>query len=57
MTDGARRPGAGAPGSQYSAAMRGGRRARQYFTLQPYGVVLAVVTGLPASVSASAART
>jgi len=32
-------------------------RNAQYLTEQPYGVVLATVTGLPASVSPSAART
>ena len=44
-------------------AQRGGdlvgkiERKRQYLTEQPYGVVLATVTGLPAIVSLSAART
>jgi hypothetical protein len=32
-------------------------RPGQYFTLQPYGVVLATETGLPAVASVSAART
>ena len=40
----------------------GARAARppasdQYLTLQPYGVVLATVTGLPAIASVNAART
>lgn len=33
------------------------RRAGQYLTEQPYGVVLGVLTGLPAIDSVSAART
>ena len=34
-----------------------GRAPGQYFTLQPYGAVLATLTGRPAVASVSAART
>ena len=33
------------------------RERDQYFSVQPYGVVLAIETGLPAVASVSAART